>query len=172
MDGHDEFMRMFLRHQSEIRAFIGSLIRDRHAREDVFQEVSMILWKQFEQYDSSRPFGAWARGIAANKVMQAYDKSARAPVAFSPEAIQAILDAHDRVEEDSPLQSEALSRCIEQLPEKSRQLLNLRYQQSLKLEAIAARVKSTLHAVHMALSRLRTRLAECIELRMKAMGGA
>ena len=172
MDRHDEFMRMFLRHQSEIRAFIGSLIRDRHAREDVFQEVSLILWRQFEQYDATRSFGAWARGIAANKVMQAYDKTARAPVAFSPEAVQAILDAHDRTEEEAPLEADALSRCIEQMPEKSRQLLEMRYHQALKLEAIAVRVKSTLHAVHMALSRIRIRLAECVQLRMKAMGGA
>ncbi|MCE9532758.1 MAG: sigma-70 family RNA polymerase sigma factor [Planctomycetes bacterium] len=171
MDRHDEFMRLFLRHQSEIRAFIGSLVRDRHAREDVFQEVSLILWRQYETYDASRSFGAWARGIAANKVLQAYDKSVRTPVAFSPEAVQAILDAHDRTEQDSPLQADALNRCIEHLPEKSRELLVLRYEQSLRLEVVAQRVKSTLHAVHMALSRIRTRLAECIEQRMKITGG-
>ena len=51
MERHDEFMRLFLQHQSEMRAFIGSLIRDRHAREDVFQEVSLILWRQFEEFD-------------------------------------------------------------------------------------------------------------------------
>lgn len=172
MERRDEFMRLFLRHQAELRAFIGSLVRDRHAREDVFQEVALILWRQFEDYDPRRPFGAWARGIAANKVLQAFDKSARTPVAFSPEAVRAILDAYERTEAESPPQADALHRCIEHLPERSRDLLRMRYEQSLKLEAIAKRVKSTLHAVHMALSRIRSRLAECIELRMKAAGGA
>jgi RNA polymerase sigma-70 factor, ECF subfamily len=170
MDQHDEFMRLFLRYQAEIRAFVGSLIRDRHAREDVFQEVALILWRQFGQFDARRSFGAWARGIAANKVMQAYDKNARTPFAFSPDAVKAILDAHDRAEEEPPLQAEDLQRCMEHLPEKSRQLLVMRYEQSLRLEVIARRVKSTLHAVHMALSRIRTRLAECIETRMKVTG--
>lgn len=171
MDRHDEFMRLFLRHQSEMRAFIGSLIRDRHAREDVFQEVSLILWRQFEDYDPQRSFGAWARGITANKVLQTYDKTARTPVAFSPDAVKAILDAHDRVEQDDPIHADSLGRCIEMLPDKSKQLLTMRYEQALKLETIASRVKSTLHAVHMALSRIRTRLAECIQLRAKATGG-
>ena len=172
MDRHDEFMRLFLRYQSEIRAFVGSLIRDRHSRDDIFQEVSLILWKQFEDYDARRSFGAWARGIAANKVLQAYDKVARTPVAFSPDAVQAILEAHDRTESETPLQADALNRCLEHLPEKSRQLLAMRYEQALKLETIAQRQKSTLHAVHMALSRIRIGLAECIRLRMKATGGA
>jgi len=171
MDRHDEFMRLFLRHQPEIRAFVGSLVRDRHAREDVVQEVSLILWRQFENYDAARPFGAWARGIAANKVLQAYDKSARTPLAFSPEAVQAIVDAHDRLDDDAPIQADALARCVEQLPEKSKQLLSMRYEQALKLEAMAQRLRSTLHAVHQALSRLRTRLADCVESRMKATGG-
>ena len=170
MELRDEFMRLFLRHQAEIRAFIGSLIRDRHAREDVFQEVSLILWRQFEQFDEARSFGAWARGIAANKVLQAYDKNARTPLAFSPDAVKAILEAHDRAEDEPPMQAEDLQRCIEHLPEKSRQLLAMRYEQSLKLETIAERVKSTLHAVHMALTRIRTRLAECIETRLKVPG--
>jgi len=171
MDRHDEFMRLFLRHQPEIRAFVGSLVRDRHAREDVVQEVSLILWRQFESYDAARPFGAWARGIAANKVLQAYDKSARTPLAFSPEAVQAIVDAHDRLDDDAPIQADALARCVEQLPEKSKQLLSMRYEQALKLETMAQRLRSTLHAVHQALSRLRTRLADCVESRMKATGG-
>lgn len=170
MDQRDEFLRLFLRHQGEIRAFVSSLIRDRHAREDVFQEISLILWRQFEQFDAERSFGAWARGIAANKVLQAYDKNARTPLAFSPDAVKAILEAHDRAEEEPPIQAEDLQRCIEHLPEKSRQLLVMRYEQSLKLETIAQRVKSTLHAVHMALTRIRTRLAECIEMRMKVTG--
>lgn len=170
MDLRDDFMRLFLRHQPEIRAFVGSLIRDRHAREDVFQEVALILWRQFEHYDSQRPFGAWARGIAANKVLQAYDKRARTPLAFSPDAVKAILEAHDRAEDEPPIEADDLQRCIEHLPEKSRQLLRLRYEESLRLETIAQRVKSTLHAVHMALSRIRTRLAECIEMRMKVTG--
>jgi RNA polymerase sigma-70 factor (ECF subfamily) len=168
----DDFLRLFLQHQSDIRAFIGSLIRDGHAREDVFQEVSLILWRRFAEFDPTRSFGGWARGIAANKVLQAFDKNARVPLAFSPDAVQAILDAYDRSDDESIHDVDALNRCVEKLPEKSRELLRLRYQQEMKLERIAEAVRSTLHAINMALGRIRTRLAECLEARSSAVKGA
>ena len=77
MDPHEEFLRLLLRHQSDVKAFIGSLIQDRHLRDDVFQEVALVLWQEFARYDRSRSFGAWARGIAVKKVLQRWEKSRR-----------------------------------------------------------------------------------------------
>jgi RNA polymerase sigma-70 factor (ECF subfamily) len=166
MDRHNEFLPLFIEHQVGIRAFIGSLVRDRHARDDVFQEVALSLWHEFARYDPSRSFAAWARGIAANKVLQRWHKDTRFPVPFAPEAIQALLDAYDRTEADESLHADALQRCLEQLPERSRKLLSLRYEQSLKLAQVAERLSTTLDAAHKALSRLRLRLQECIEQRL------
>lgn len=169
MDGQEQFLRLFLQCQGEIRAFIGSLIRDPHVREDVFQEVALVLWREFSRYDPARPFGAWARGIAANKVLQRWERGSRLPVPFSPEAIQAILDAYERTEAAGPsLRAEALERCLESLPAKSRRLLVLRYEKSLKLGQIAERVHASLDAVHKALARIRARLQACVERRLAA----
>jgi RNA polymerase sigma-70 factor, ECF subfamily len=170
MNPQEEFLTLFLRHQDDVRAFIGSLVRDPHAREDVFQEVALILWNEFPRYDRARPFGAWARGIAANKVLQRWGKDSRAPVPFPPEAIAALLDAYERTETDHSARALALERCLEALPEKSRQLLALRYEQSLKLGQIAERLRTTADAVHKALSRIRERLQGCIRRRLAAGG--
>jgi RNA polymerase sigma-70 factor (ECF subfamily) len=168
MDRQEEFLKLFLKHQADVKAFIGSMIRDRHARDDVFQEVALVLWREYERYDPSRSFGAWARGIAAKKVMQRWEKHNRLPIPFSPEAIQAVLDAFDRTEVAVSAREEALRQCVEQLPEKSRRLLALRYEESLKLGEIADRLQATLDAVHKALSRIRARLLRCIERRLLA----
>lgn len=169
MDAHGEFLTLFLRHQVGVRAFIGSLVRDPHAREDLFQEVALVLWQEYPRYDPARPFGAWARGIAANKVLQRWHREARLPVPFAPEAIQALLDAFDRTEAAESARAEALQLCLEQLPERSRRLLDLRYGESLKLGQIAERVHSTLDAVHKALSRLRAALQLCVHRRLEAL---
>jgi RNA polymerase sigma-70 factor (ECF subfamily) len=171
MDRHEDFLRLFLRHQAELHAFIGSLVRDRHAREDVFQEVALTLWQEFARYDSGRSFGAWARGVAAKKLLQRRDRLGRLPVPLSPEAIQAVLDAYDRTEPTDSLRADALHACLERLPEQSRRLLDLRYGQSLKLGQIAERLGATLDAVHKALSRIRTRLQRCVERRLAALYG-
>ncbi len=166
MDNQEEFLRLFLRYQGEVRAFIGSLVRDRHACEDVLQEVALVLWREFPRYDPARSFGAWARGVAAKKVMQRWSRDSRLPVPFSPQTIEAVLAAYDRGDATVFSRVDALHQCLEKLPEKVRRLLALRYEQSLKLAEIARSMQSTIDAVHKALSRTRSQLQACVERRL------
>jgi len=166
MDRHEEFLRLFFRHEPDVRAFVRSVVRDPGVRDDLVQEVALACWRNFSRYDSSRSFGAWARGIAANKVLDYWKQSQRQPVAFTPQGIDAILGGYNRTEEDAPIQIDALRKCMKDLPDRSRQLLVYRYEQSLKAEGIAKRVKSTRDAVYKALARLRTALADCIRRKM------
>jgi RNA polymerase sigma-70 factor (ECF subfamily) len=163
MADQSDFLRYFLQHQLDLRAFIGAMIRDRAAQDDVFQEVALILWRQFANYDQGRSFGAWARGIAANKVMHYWREQRRQPAPFSPETVQALLDAYEQQEQQQPIGQEGLKPCMDRLPGKSRELLELRYQQGLALATIATRLNSTTNAIHMALSRIRQKLAECLK---------
>ena len=166
MSAHEDFLKRFLRHQGDLRAFLGSVVRDRAAAEDLFQEVSLVLWQSFGAYDPARPFGAWARGIALKKVLQGREKSRRIPLAFSPQAIQAVLDAYDRTEAAAP-DITGLRDCIAKLPPRSQSLLALRYERSLKLGEIAREVGSTLDAVHKLLSRIRENLQDCLQRRIQ-----
>jgi RNA polymerase sigma-70 factor (ECF subfamily) len=167
-----EFLQLFLTHQSDLRAFIGALVRDSQAREDIFQNVSMTLWENFERYDRERSFGAWARGIAAKKVMHEHRRNARFPLLLPPEAIQAVADAYDRTERAAnagPRQA-ALTECMSRLPAKTREILALRYDGELSGETIAVRTGTTVAAVHQTLSRARSSLSDCIRLRLNASG--
>ncbi|HBA82677.1 MAG TPA: hypothetical protein DCZ95_01160 [Verrucomicrobia bacterium] len=163
MDRQQDFLRHFLQHQEDLRAFIGSLVRDRHARDDILQEVALVLWQKFEEYDAQRSFGAWARGIAANKIMQSFDRLKRCPLQFSPNATQAILIAYEETGRDSSDEQNALRRCLGNLPDRSRNLISMRYEQSLKLKVIAESTSSSLEAVHKAISRIRQSLKKCME---------
>jgi RNA polymerase sigma-70 factor, ECF subfamily len=163
MEKQQDFLRHFLQHQDDLRAFIGSLVRDRHACDDILQEVALVLWQKFGQYDRERSFGAWARGIAANKIMQSFEKDKRLPLPLSPDATQIIALSFEDDPKGHGEEQEALRRCIQKLPERSRDLVRMRYEESLKLKDIAARVSSTLDAVHKTLSRIRVVLRECVE---------
>lgn len=172
MDRQEEYLKLLFGCELEIRAFIGSIVRGPHDCDDLFQEVALTLWKEFARYDRSRSFGAWARGIAAVKLMQRWDRLKRLPVVLSPEAIQAVSSAFDRSEAAASRQAEALERCLDQLPEKSRRLVALRYERSLKIEQIAREMQASLDAVYQSLSRLRARLQDCIKSRLAAEGAA
>lgn len=61
---HGEFLKLIIAHQDDLRAFLASLVRNGHDREDVFQETVLTLWDKFDEYDRSRAFGAWAKGAS------------------------------------------------------------------------------------------------------------
>ncbi len=166
----DDFLTHFLKHQDDLRAFIGSLVRDRHACDDLLQDVALVLWRKYEEYDPSRPFGAWARGVATYRVLQWFEKSKHLPLPLSPAATQLISLAFEEGGHGDEEQ-EALRRCLEKLPEKSRDLVRMRYEQDLKLRDMAERVSSTLDAVHKALSRIREALRGCVEEQIASAGG-
>ena len=168
MDDQARFLGCFLKCQDDIRAFLGSIVRDRHACDDLLQEVALTLWQKFGEYDPARPFGAWARGIAAKKVLQSFEKSKKLPVVLSPETIEAILEAYNQTEPESGAMHSALETCLKQLPDRSRNLVSLRYEKTLKLGQIARAMESTLDAVHKALARIRGALRKCIEEQLAA----
>ncbi len=166
MIDREDFLRYFLKQEADLRAFIGALVFDPHRREDVFQEVALTLWSQFMAYDPTRPFGAWARGVAAKKILQERDKQARFPLVLAPETITAVLEAYERQESQMPRHAEVLQTCLQQLPERSRHLLTLRYEQGLKAEQMARLLRSTIEAIYQMLSRVRVRLEECIRRKL------
>jgi RNA polymerase sigma-70 factor (ECF subfamily) len=165
-----EFLKLFLADQAELQLFVRSLVRDRQDCDDICQSVALVLWAKFDQYDASRSFAAWARGIAAIEVQR--QRSRRTPMPFSPEAVTAIVDAFDRREsENTSDEMEALRDCVAGLPEEDQQMLGYRYSQQLSADEIAEQMDRTSAAVHKSLWRLRTRLLECVQRRIQGKEG-
>lgn len=169
MPQREEFLEYFLANQLELRAFVSAIIRDRNACDDTFQEVSQTLWQEFDKFDRTRSFSAWARGIARNKIFHLWRKAKKDPTLLSPEAVDAVCRAYEETEADSSRMGEALRHCMETLPENSKRLLALRYEASLRLGEIAKRLQTSLGAVNKALFRLRVGLQSCIEKRMSTL---
>ncbi len=162
-----DFLHFFRRAETDLRAFIGSVIRDPHAREDIFQEVSRTLWQKFDDYDLDRSFGAWARGIAARKILEARRRSARFPLLFPPETVELIAQAFDETDEPAANREAALKLCVDALPPRSRKILTSRYDDRQPCESIARDLGVNLKAIHQTLSRLRRALHECITRRLE-----
>jgi RNA polymerase sigma-70 factor, ECF subfamily len=169
----ERFLALFLPEQGTVRAFIRSIVWNRATCEDLFQEVALVLWRELDRYDPARPFGAWARGVAAKTVLKSMRQATRVPTALSAEAMQALEAAFDQLafeetQRPASRQEDALRHCIERLPAKSQTLVRLRYQESLKVDEIATRVAGSTEAIQKALSRLREKLQKCVERRLGA----
>ena len=64
------------------------------------------------------------------------------------------------------VRTEALRSCLKKLPEKSSQLLRLRYFESDSCREVAKKLGTGLNVIYKRLSRLHRGLKECIELRL------
>ena len=166
MADREIIFRLLMQHEGGLRAFLGAMLRNRALCDDVFQEVALALWEQAERYDASRPFGPWARGIAANKVLERRRRDRRFPLAFSPETIEAVTQAFARTEPSARRELDALEDCFQRLPQRDRDLLALRYEEDLSAGEIARRTSRTLAAIYQALSRARAALGDCIRRRL------
>jgi RNA polymerase sigma-70 factor (ECF subfamily) len=164
----EEFLPLFLAAQPDLRAFVGAMVRDPVAREDVFQEVAMILWKTFDRYDPARPFGAWARGVAARKVMENRRICGRLPESCTLETLEALSKGFAKDDAEAMWQDreKALHYCLQLVPKKSADFLMERYHNQRSVESIAQKADMTVDALYQALSRLRRQLRECVQRRL------
>ena len=115
MNEQEVFLSQFLRCEADLRALVGAVVRDVHVREDVFQEIALTLWRHFSRYDPSRTFGAWARGVAAKKLLERCSGDRRLPLVLSPDAILELAEAADRSESRLAPGFEALEHCLGKL---------------------------------------------------------
>ncbi len=170
MGQHQRFLALFLRHQDDLRAFVGSVVRDWTAVDDIVQETAVVAWRKFAEFDPSRSFGAWARGIAGFEIRKHRERSARVPTRLSSEAIAAIEAVWD--DDASPVSPrlEALGRCLERVEPRARDILAWRYRDGLEIDVVAQRCGRRSEAVGKMLQRLRVALGDCVD-RQLAGGG-
>lgn len=147
-----------------VRARLGSTERVGLSADDVAQEVCLAAIQALPRYqDQGRPFLAFVYGIAAHKVADAHRAAARNrsdPTDVVPERYS--LDAGP---EQMAMQSDSAARMtklLEVLPEKQREILMLRIVVGLSAEETAEAVGSTPGAVrvaqHRALAKLKTEI--------------
>jgi len=150
-----------------LTAFLRAAVRDHATADDLFQETMLIAWRKIGEYDRSRPFGAWLRGIARNLVLAHYRAAGR-EFAVADERILDHLDrrmAHiDRQPGDTLDEKiRALRDCIERLAPLYREPVDFHYRDHRTTEWIARRLATTKDAVQKQLQRARAQLADCLE---------
>lgn len=158
------FLQQFLLIQAPLRSYLLSLLRDPDTADEAFQEVSLALWEQFEEYDASRPFIKWAFGIARNHAMRQRDPRTRRAIWLSPEVQEKLATTYADIESDLSERRKALQACVEKLGPQARELLELRYEKKRSLQDIAGLRNMTLNAVNKALGKIRAVLSDCTAL--------
>lgn len=155
---------------ASIRAGAGRAHAD-----DVFQETVLVAWRRLADYDRTRPFGPWLRGIARLVALDLAGRHRRMQIADPAtfDAIERNVAAFERARIDGPEPAmsfrerlAALDDCLSRLPAMYADVVQATYRETKQLADVAHAIGGNEELVKKRLQRARAMLAEC--LRAKA----
>ena len=80
----EQFLSLYTAAQSALRQFILAHIPDLHEAEDVMQEVAVLLWKKFPEFEPGTSFPKWAIRVAQYEILHARRAHARRRIVLTP----------------------------------------------------------------------------------------
>jgi RNA polymerase sigma-70 factor (ECF subfamily) len=164
----EQFAALWSKSCPTILAFIRAINPRSDQAEEILQRVAVTLVRRFADYDSTKPFTAWAIGIAKNELMYFRRQWATDKHLFDDQLLAQLATSFQRLSEDDNPAQAALTGCLEQLTGRARTAIHLRYSDDLSCLEIAAKMRLSSGAVRMLLYRARVLLRECIERKINS----
>lgn len=162
MDRGREFLQLYQAHERRIFGFILTLVPQWSEAEDLLQETTMTMWSKFHTFEPGTDFAAWALCIARYRVMNHRRKKRNQRVQFSDEILEALDERVRSATSELDTLREALGGCLRKLPQRDRDLIELRYEYGATTRSVAQRVGRSTDAVYKALNRIHVQLLYCI----------
>ena len=168
LDGKAVFEILVRENADMLDAYLRTLLRsDRHV-DDLFQEAMLVAWRRLADYDRSRPFGPWLRGIAQNLVLAHTRRTSAAPTTLDSQ-ILAEIDARFDELTNAPGdtfadRTQRIWDCMKRLPDEMQRTLELVCLRNVPVPAAAEQLGSNRETVWKRVQRGRRLLAECLGL--------
>ncbi len=164
------FVSLLLEHRHRIYAYIAKMLPNPADAEDVFQRTSIVLWNKISQYDPSGDFFYWACGVAFYEIKNFLRVQSRDRLYFDDELLKLIGHESREQGEASECRRKALGKCISNLPEEERELVQKCYDGTTDMGQVASSLGRTRNAIYKQLGRIRRKLFACIERRIEQEG--
>ena len=159
----EQLARLWTESQPVVASFILAIVPDFHQAEDVLQQVAVVLVREFEKFDPSKPFLPWALGISRNVALKSRRDVARRPKHVVSDAVlDSIQTAFEEKDDSFVAMRKFLRFCLNKQPQKVLELLQCRYAHDLSPTEVAAQMGITSGAVRAMLHRARQALRRCI----------
>ncbi len=156
--------------------YIRSVAGSKHAVEDIFQETMITAWKKLGEFDRDKVFGAWLRGIAKNHALNYYRKSKRDMLMCNSEILDYVDDQVHHIDslngDTWDEKTEALHRCIEELPSIYQQVIRLRYLEEMKTSQVNNEIDISKENLKKRLQRAKQKLLDCMKAKFALLQSA
>lgn len=162
-DQAGQFVKLLAMHEHRLCAFVLALVPNWNDAEDIIQETKLRLWEQFETYDSTKDFGAWACAIARYQVLTQRTRRARSNIRFNQEVVDSLSEELAEMSKESDARLAFVEECLKKLTQWQRELLWRCCIAGYSSQLVASQVGRKAEAIRQALVRIRRTLYECIE---------
>ncbi|MEM6469641.1 MAG: sigma-70 family RNA polymerase sigma factor [Planctomycetota bacterium] len=162
------FMRLFLRHEMELRAYARTILPDWESVEDALQEASVTMWQKLGQLESDDGFLPWAKVIVRFKCLQSIERLRKVRPLLSDEVLTLLADEAAQTETVFEVRQKALANCLSEFSKAHRELLMAPYASDGRVKELASSAGKTDNAFYKLLARLRQKLTKCVRARLQA----
>jgi RNA polymerase sigma-70 factor (ECF subfamily) len=164
-----KLIEMMTQHQRAVYGFIYSLLGNAADADDVLQNTYFTMWKKRESFHGEGNFVTWACSFAKLQAFSHRRKSRRGGQNLvDDEMLDLIACETERQLSDREERLTAMRECLENLPERQRELLNLRYYEAKSAAAMASFRDTSESVIHVTMHRIRKALLRCIRVRLDA----
>lgn len=168
---YEVFLRQFLQHRNQIFTFVFALVGNRTDTEDIFQEISTIMWRRFDQFEPGTNFLAWARQIGRNAVMDYRRKRRRhMAIALDDRIVEMLCQRYELVQDQIDDRAECLKLCLNKLDAKNRELVRMIYEQDMPVTSVAKHLNVSVQRIYQRLGAVHGVLLRCVRRTLIAQG--
>ncbi len=157
------FMDLYNTHRGAIFGYVLALTADRAVAEEILQDTSLLLWREFDQFVPGTHFMAWARQIALNRVRDARRRARRVPLPMEDGALQQIADERSQMDAHLEQRWDQLQHCLTRLRDEDQQLVDTYYGHGATAKDVATRTGRSEAAIRKAIKRIRKALFACVD---------
>jgi RNA polymerase sigma-70 factor (ECF subfamily) len=167
-----QFVELLATNERRIARYVLALVPNWADADDLVQQTKIALWEQFDDYDVSKDFGAWACTIAYYLILTHRKTTQRRHTRLSQQYLNAMAAEIERINRQPDRRRTALEECLQELREASRRLIALCYSENRTIKEVAEMLGRPVGATQKAVFRIRQALQECVERRLSEQGRA
>ena len=168
-----DFMRLFVRHERDLRVFARGLLPNWPAVDDVLQEASVVMWKKLHQLEKEEDFFTWARVIVRFEALRARRNAARDRLVLSEETLELLAnEAMPTTRDELEQERAALNECLQKMGDEQRELVFAASMRDGGVKELAEATNRTANSLYKLIGRLRASLRECVDRKLQTRGEA
>lgn len=154
--------------QRELHLVLCSFAPPPELLEELVQDTLVTAWEKLGTYRPEGTFVAWLHAIARNKARSRWRASRRTRYVDKDTLDVLLAEAESEILSDeaaAEADTSRLAECLEQLPVRTRQLLQRRYVDGISLCELGRELRRSESALAALFYRLRGKLRECMTAR-------